>query len=199
MNISIDFNLKIMEKNQSLPKLTSKIILELENLYSLINPNAVIVQGDTTTSFAASLCAFYKKIPVFHVESGLRTDNLFSPFPEEFNRKSVDILSNLYFASTEWAADNLLKEKINHENIFVTGNTVVDSLFLVLNNTSPSKNMKKLISKSQSLCESQKNCKIILLTFHRRENYNSVSNILISIFKLLKENKTLTFFIVSNV
>ena len=84
MNISIDFNLKIMEKNQSLSKLTSKIILELENLYSLINPNAVIVQGDTTTSFAASLCAFYKKIPVFHVESGLRTDNLFSPFPEEF-------------------------------------------------------------------------------------------------------------------
>ena len=107
------------------------------------------------------------------------------------NRKSVDILSNLYFASTEWAADNLLKEKINPENIFVTGNTVVDSLFLVLNNTSPSKNMKKLISKSQSLCESQKNCKIILLTFHRRENYNSVSNILISIFKLLKENKNI--------
>ena len=189
MNISIDYNLKIMEKNQSLPKLTSKIILELENIFSLINPNAVIVQGDTTTGFAASLCAFYKKIPVFHVESGLRTHNLFSPFPEEFNRKSIDILSNLYFASTEWAANNLLKEKINPENIFVTGNTVVDSLFLTLNNTYPSENMQKLLTKALNLCQYPNNCKIILLTFHRRENYNSVSNILTAIFKLLKENR----------
>ena len=183
----IDFNLNSMEKNQSLSKLTSNIFLELNKIYSLINPNAVIVQGDTTTAYTASVCAFYQKIPVFHVEAGLRTNNLFSPFPEEFNRKSIDILSYFHFASTEWAAHNLLKENINPDHIFVTGNTVVDSLLLTLNNTSPSQYLQKLINKSHSLCSFNDNCKIILLTCHRRENYNSVSNILISIFQLLKK------------
>ena len=185
---SIDFNLNIMEKNQSLTKLTSKVILELEKIYTLINPNAVIVQGDTTTAYAASICAFYQKIPIFHIEAGLRTHNLFSPFPEEFNRKSIDILSNLYFASTNWAASNLLKENLTKEHIFITGNTVVDSLFLTLNNTSPSKYIKELIYNSENLCVSQSKCKIILLTCHRRENYNSIPNILFAIFQLLRDN-----------
>jgi len=187
LNTYIDFNLNSMENNQSLSKLTSNIFLELNKIYSLINPNAVIVQGDTTTAYTASVCAFYQKIPVFHIEAGLRTHNLFSPFPEEFNRKSIDILSSLHFASTEWAANNLLKENINPTHIFVTGNTVVDSLFLALNNTSPSKYLQKLINKSHSLCSFNDNCKIILLTCHRRENYNSISNILIAIFQLLKK------------
>ena len=188
MDKSIDFDLNIMEKNQSLTKLTSKIILELEKIYTLINPNAIIVQGDTTTAYAASFCAFYQKIPIFHVEAGLRTHNLFSPFPEEFNRKSIDIISNLYFASTEWAANNLFKENLAKDRIFVTGNTVVDSLFLTLNNTSPSEYMEELISKSENLCSPENKCKIILLTCHRRENYNYVSNILFAIFQLLKDN-----------
>ena len=188
MEKSIDFNLEIMEKNQSLPKITSKIMLELEKIYTLINPNAVIVQGDTTTSYAASVCAFYQKIPIFHVEAGLRTHNLFSPFPEEFNRKSIDYLSSLYFASTDWAANNLIKENIKQERIFVTGNTVVDTLFLTLNYTSPSKYLQNLINKSENLCSKDAKCKIILLTCHRRENYNSISNFLIAIFQLLKEN-----------
>jgi UDP-N-acetylglucosamine 2-epimerase (non-hydrolysing) len=185
---SIDFNLNIMEKNQSLTKLTSKIMLELEKIYTLINPNAVIVQGDTTTAYAASVCAFYQKIPIFHIEAGLRTNNLFSPFPEEFNRKSIDILSNLYFASTNWAASNLLKENLTKEHIFITGNTVVDSLFLTLNNTSPSKYIKELIYNSENLCVFQSKSKIILLTCHRRENYNSIPNILFAIFQLLRDN-----------
>ena len=190
----INFNLDIMEKNQSLAKMTSKILLELDKIYSIINPHAIIVQGDTTTGYAASICGFYLKIPIFHVEAGLRTHNLFSPFPEEFNRKSIDIISNLYFASTDWAANNLLKENINSENIFVTGNTVVDSLFLTLNNTSPSNYLQKIILNSQELCTSKNDCKIILVTFHRRENYNSVSNILIAIFQLLKENCNIIIF-----
>jgi len=190
----IDYNLEIMEKNQSLPRLTSKILIELEKIFSYINPDAIIVQGDTTTAFAASLCAFYQKVPIFHVEAGLRTQNLFSPYPEEFNRKSIDILSNLYFASTDWAASNLIKENINPNLIFITGNTVVDSLFLTLNNTSPSKYLQNLFIQSKNLCSTQKYCKIILLTFHRRENYSSVSNILIAIFQLLKENKDIVIF-----
>ena len=188
MDSSIDFNLNIMKNNQSLPQLTSRIILELEKIFSVINPKAVVVQGDTTSGYAASVCAFYLKIPIFHVEAGLRTNNLFSPYPEEFNRKSIDILSSLHFASTEWAANNLLRENINPNHIFVTGNTVVDSLFFTLNNTSPSQYLLKLINNSKNLCSLGSNCKIILLTFHRRENYNSVTNVLSAIFQLLKNN-----------
>ena len=119
---SIDFNLNIMEKNQSLAKLTSKSISELEKLFNLIAPNAVIVQGDTTTSFSAAVSAFYQKIPIFHVEAGLRSHNLFFPFPEEFNRVSIDDISTLFFAPTDWSANNLIKEKKDINNIFITGN-----------------------------------------------------------------------------
>ena len=114
---SIDFNLNIMKKNQSLPKLTSKAISDLENLYNLINPNAVVVQGDTTTSLSAAIAAFYLKIPIFHVEAGLRTNNLYYPFPEEFNRITIDDISTLYFAPTNLSASNLLKENKKSSNI----------------------------------------------------------------------------------
>ena len=185
---SIDFNLNIMNKNQSLARLTSKTISKLEKIYNSINPNAVIVQGDTTTGFSAAVSAFYLKIPVFHVEAGLRTHNIYFPFPEEFNRISIDDISTLYFAPTNWAANNLLKENKNKRNIFVTGNTVVDVLKSTLNNTSPSEKIKKLIEKAKSLCMIESDCKILLLTCHRRENYfKPINNILKSIQKLLKE------------
>ena len=188
MENSIDFNLNIMKKNQSLAKLTSVAISELEKIYTLINPNAVIVQGDTTTGFAAAITAFYQKIPVFHVEAGLRTNNLYFPFPEEFNRVTIDDISTLYFAPTDWAASNLLKENRNSSNIFVTGNTVVDVLQLTLNNTSPSRKIKKLIEKAKSLCRTENGCRIILLTCHRRENYfKPIYNILKAIQNLLKD------------
>jgi len=188
MENSIDFNLNVMQKNQSLAKLTSVSISELENIYTLINPNAVIVQGDTTTAFAAAVSAFYQKIPVFHVEAGLRTYNLFFPFPEEFNRVSIDDISTLYFAPTDWAASNLLKENRNLSNIFVTGNTVVDILQLTLNSTSPSRKIKNLIKKSKSLCRTENGCRIILLTCHRRENYfKPIYNILKTIQNLLRD------------
>ena len=185
---SIDFNLNLMKKNQSLSKLTSQTISKLEKIFTSINPNAIIVQGDTTTGFASAVSAFYQKIPVFHVEAGLRTHNIYFPFPEEFNRISIDDISTLYFAPTDWAASNLLKENKNSSNIFVTGNTVVDVLKLTLNNTSPSKKIKKLIEKAKSLCIFKNDCKIILLTCHRRENYfKPIYNILNSIQKILKE------------
>lgn len=195
MENSIDFNLNIMKKNQSLSKLTYLAISELEKIYSLINPNAVIIQGDTTTGFAAAVSAFYKKIPVFHVEAGLRTHNLYSPFPEEFNRVSIDDISTLYFAPTDWAASNLLKENKNSSNIFVTGNTVVDVLHLTLNSTFPSERIKRLIEKAKSLCITENGCKIILLTCHRRENYyKPIYNILKAIQKLLKDFNNIVIF-----
>ena len=188
MENSIDFNLNLMKKNQSLAKLTSLAISKLEELYILINPYAVIVQGDTTTGFAAAVSAFYQKIPVFHVEAGLRTNNLNFPFPEEFNRISIDDVSTLYFAPTVWAASNLLKENKNSNNIFITGNTVVDVLQFTLNNTSPSEKIKKLKDKLKSLCITENSCKIILLTCHRRENYfKPIHNILNAIQRLLKD------------
>ena len=183
----IDYNLNLMKKNQSLSELTSKSISEIGKLFNIIAPNAVIVQGDTTTAFSAAVSAFYLKIPIFHVEAGLRTHNLFYPFPEEFNRITIDDISTLYFAPTEWAASNLLKEYKNSSNIFVTGNTVVDSLQLTLNKTSPSKKINDLIKMTKFLCLPNNQCKIILLTCHRRENYyKPIYNILNAVFELLK-------------
>ena len=190
MDNLIDFSLNIMKKNQSLAKLTSKMIYELEKVFNLIYPNAVIIQGDTTTGFSAAVSAFYQKIPIFHVEAGLRTHNKYFPFPEEFNRMTIDDLSTLYFAPTVLSASNLIKENKNTNNIFVTGNTIVDSLQLTFNYTSKSKKIKDLIKKSKSLCIPKKECKIILLTCHRRENYfKPIYNILNAVQELLKNFK----------
>ena len=192
MDDYIDFNLNLMKKNQSLAKLTSNIISKLEDVYNLISPNAIVVQGDTTTAFSAAVSAFYQKIPIFHVEAGLRTHNIYYPFPEEFNRVSIDDLSTLYFAPTEWAASNLFKENKNSSNIFITGNTIVDSLQLTLNNTNPSEKILNLIRKVKSICIN--NCKIILLTCHRRENYfTPIINILKAVQDLLHNFKDIVF------
>jgi UDP-N-acetylglucosamine 2-epimerase (non-hydrolysing) len=186
MDNYIDFNLDLMKKNQSLAKLTSRAISELEKIYNLIIPNAIIVQGDTTTAFSAAICAYYQKIPIFHVEAGLRTHNPYYPFPEEFNRVTIDDISTLYFAPTEWAASNLIKENKNSNMIFVTGNTIVDTLQITLNYTNPSDKITNLIEKAKLLCPSKKECKIILLTSHRRENYHRpIFNILKAIQELL--------------
>ena len=187
MDNSIDFNLNIMKNNQSLSQLTSKSISKLEQLFNLLEPNAIVVQGDTTTGFSAAISAFYQKIPIFHVEAGLRTHNFYYPFPEEFNRITIDDISTLYFAPTNWAANNLLEENKPPNNIFVTGNTIVDSLKLTLNTTFPSEYIKNLIKRTNLLCFPNDSCKIILLTCHRRENYfRPIYNILNAVQQLLK-------------
>ena len=188
MSKYVDIELNVMRKNQSLSKLTSRIILAIDKILSILNPDSIIVQGDTTTSFAAALSAFYKKIPIFHVESGLRTKNLFSPFPEEFNRIAIDDISSLLFAPTNISAINLLKEDKNSNKIFVTGNTIVDTLKLTLNKTYPSKYIIDLIENAKSFYKNKNECKIILLTCHRRENYyHPIINILKAVQKLLKD------------
>lgn len=154
-----DYNLSIMRENQTLSMITSEVLLGVEKILEKENPNIVLVHGDTTTSFAAGLAAFYHNITVGHVEAGLRTNNLLSPFPEEFNRQAVDIFSDLYFVPTEKARQNLITEGKNETSIFVTGNTVIDSLSTTV-----------IDDYQNELLEWASGSKLILVTAHRRES-----------------------------
>lgn len=127
--IQPDFDLAVMKKGQSLFDVTTGILSGMEQIFKTYLPDIVLVQGDTTTVLAASLAAFYRKVPVGHIEAGLRTGNRYSPYPEEMNRLLTTRLSNLHFAPTELSRRNLLKENIADSDIFVTGNTVIDALF----------------------------------------------------------------------
>ncbi len=158
--IQEDYNLHIMKECQSLSSITKTIIDKLESVIKVEMPDFLLVHGDTTTSFAAALAAFYQKIPVGHVEAGLRTYNMNTPYPEEFNRQTVDLISDLYFAPTQNAKNNLLKENKLENKIFVTGNTVIDALATTVCDN----------YKSDDL-EWAKDARLLLLTAHRRENW----------------------------
>ena len=127
-NIKADYNLDIMKSKQTLVDITNNVISRLDKVLKDEKPDIVLVHGDTTTTFAAAVDAFYNRIPVGHVEAGLRTWNKYSPFPEEMNRQMCDVLSDLYFAPTIQSRNNLLKENHNKNNIFITGNTAIDAL-----------------------------------------------------------------------
>jgi UDP-N-acetylglucosamine 2-epimerase (non-hydrolysing) len=158
--ITPDYDLNIMEKNQSLSKITSKVILGLDSILEQENPNLILVHGDTTTTMAASMSAFYHQVPIGHVEAGLRTWNKYSPYPEEMNRMITDDLADLYFAPTQLSENNLLKEGHTATQIFVTGNTVIDVLRYTVHTD----------YRHGVLDEIPVDHKIILLTMHRREN-----------------------------
>ncbi len=180
-DIRPDYDLNIMKKGQDLYDITSSVLLGMKNVLEDFKPELVLVHGDTTTSSATALSAFYKKIRVGHVEAGLRTDNIYNPWPEEVNRQITAVLANYHFAPTQTAKDNLLKENKNSQEIVVTGNTVVDALLLVLEKIKSDKNLKFQVEaeieyKSQS-------SKFILVTGHRRENFGKG---FISICKALK-------------
>lgn len=157
--IKADYDLNIMQESQSLADITSKVLQGLDHVLNKEKPDVVLVHGDTTTSFAAAMAAFYKSIPVGHVEAGLRTYNMKSPYPEEFNRQAVDLICDYYFAPTETAKGNLMKEGKNPEDIFVTGNTVIDALKTTVDDSFSDENI-----------EWAKGSRLILLTSHRREN-----------------------------
>ena len=127
-NIKPDFDLKVMKKSQNLEHITSDILKKLSPIVDDFNPDLILVHGDTTTTFAAALLSYYKKIKLGHVEAGLRTGNIYSPWPEEINRKFASIVSHLHFCPTEISKKNLLNEGIDKNNIFITGNTVIDAL-----------------------------------------------------------------------
>jgi UDP-N-acetylglucosamine 2-epimerase (non-hydrolysing) len=164
--VTPDLDLDLMTHNQSLAQITSKSIEALGLYLNDKHPDLVIVQGDTTTTFCAALAAFYHKIPVAHVEAGLRTFNRYSPFPEEMNRKMTTSISSLHFAPTELNRKNLLNENIPDDQILVTGNTAIDALFLALDLIN---NNKVLLKDIESIDYE----KIVLITGHRRENFGT--------------------------
>jgi len=162
--INPDYDLNIMEQGQSLSNITNNSLLGIEKILKKERPSIVLVQGDTTTAFTGALAAFYQKIKIGHVEAGLRTNNKYYPFPEEINRHLTSVLGDLHFAPTKQSSKNLLSEGINRENIFISGNTVVDSLFLTIK--------KKYIFRNPLLKDKKQfEKKIILVTMHRRENW----------------------------
>jgi UDP-N-acetylglucosamine 2-epimerase (non-hydrolysing) len=164
--ITVDSDLDVMVENQSLATLTARLVERLDLFVCTAKPDLLLVQGDTTTALCAALVAFYRRIPVGHVEAGLRTGNLEAPWPEEANRRLITTLATLHFAPTEFAAKNLLDEHVDASTIFVTGNTVVDALCLAreLNNRVP-------VTGLGVLAELPLDQKFVLITGHRRESF----------------------------
>jgi UDP-N-acetylglucosamine 2-epimerase (non-hydrolysing) len=184
-DLSIDYDLNILKKEQSLSELTSRLLNKFDKLLLKVKPNCTIVQGDTSTAFACALSSFYNKIKVFHIEAGLRTNNIFSPWPEELNRLYISKIASHHFAPTSIARTNLIKEGVLKKNISVTGNTVIDILFQTL---------KKINDNSELLFQYKKKFSFInnnnfkiLLSVHRRENFGSpLKNIFLAINEISK-------------
>jgi len=167
--IQPDFDLDIMKQNQGLTGITCTILTGLEAVLAEFCPDRILVHGDTSTTFAASLAAYYQKISVAHVEAGLRTHNIFSPWPEEANRKLTAVLTDLNFAPTTAARDNLLRENVAEENIIVTGNTVIDALQHVQKSIETDQQLATELAKQFPFIEPDR--KIVLVTGHRRESF----------------------------
>ncbi|MBC8387203.1 MAG: UDP-N-acetylglucosamine 2-epimerase (non-hydrolyzing) [Actinobacteria bacterium] len=185
-NIVPDYDLKIMKKNQSLEYISSKTLEKLSEVFHQNKPDLIFVQGDTTTVMTASMAAFYQRIKIAHIEAGLRSYNKYSPFPEEINRVVTSHLADFHFAPTQQAKRNLLNEGICEENIWVTGNTVIDALFLTLK-------MVKQNEDSYLKYFQQKGIKfdrnVILVTGHRRENFGKgFQNICNALLKIANED-----------
>lgn len=170
--ITPDYDLNIMAPNQDLYDITSKVLMGLREVLKDFHPDTVLVHGDTTTSMAASLAAFYMQIPVGHVEAGLRTYNMLSPWPEEMNRQVTDRICTYYFAPTSQSKDNLLRENIDENKIFVTGNTVIDALLMAVDIISSTPGMEERIVKELKEKGYETGSReYILVTGHRRENF----------------------------
>ena len=172
-HIKPDINLDLMKKKQDLFDISSSALIGMKAVLKKNNPDIILVHGDTTTSFIAALSGFYSNIPVGHIEAGLRTNDIKSPFPEEFNRQTISKISEWHFAPTETSKKNLLEEGVSFKNIYVTGNTVIDALFYIIDKINKSPKLKHEI---ENLIDSRinfdwKNKKFILITGHRRENF----------------------------
>jgi len=171
--IKPDYDLDIMKKNQDLYDVTSNVLNGMKKVLEELKPDIVFVHGDTTTTFATSLAAYYQKIDIAHIEAGLRTGNIYSPWPEEANRKLTSCLTRYHFAPTFKSKQNLINENIDEKNVIITGNTVIDALFLILEKIRKDAKLKKKIDimfESIGLNFEDKK-KIILVTGHRRENF----------------------------
>ncbi len=168
-----DYDLNLMKPGQDLYDITSNVLLGMKDVLSDFEPDIVLVHGDTTTTSATSMAAFYQQIKVGHVEAGLRTGDIYSPWPEEANRQITGILANYHFAPTGTSQKNLIRENKDSKNILITGNTVIDALFLALDKINNSKSLelqikKQILDLGYKIDEDKK---IILVTGHRRENH----------------------------
>lgn len=183
--IKPDYELEIMKEGQGLAELTSRLIEKVENVIKKEKFDFILVQGDTTSAFVGALVGFYNKIPVGHIEAGLRTGDMYSPFPEEANRKLIGNIAKVHFAPTDVNINNLLREGYNKENILKVGNTVIDALYWVKENKNSDLDR---IKEKYNL----KNKKYILMTMHRRENWGQpMREVLKGVRKYLEENKEL--------
>jgi len=167
--IKPDFDLDVMRQGQSLPELTGLILTEMTNVLKKFRPDIVLVHGDTATTFGASLAAYYEQIPVGHVEAGLRTGNIHSPWPEEANRKLTAVISKYHFAPTDKAKQNLLNENHSKDHIYVTGNTVIDSLLTTIDIIEKDTEVQTEMSRSYPFINDFD--RLILVTGHRRESF----------------------------
>jgi len=170
--IKPNYDLNIMKQGQTLSEITTRALIGLENIIKELKPNIVLVHGDTTTTLAGALAAYYNQIDVGHVEAGLRTWNIYSPYPEEINRQIVGLIANMHFAPTKVSANNLINEGKNKENIFVTGNTVIDAMAYTVKD-----------NYYHEIFDWIGNNRMILLTAHRRENLGEPMR---NIFKAIK-------------
>lgn len=182
-NINPDFDLNIMKTKQSLTGITTRVLEGLEEIFEEEKPDLILVHGDTTTTFAGALAAFYKKIKVGHVEAGLRTFDKYFPFPEEMNRKLTGAIADIHFAPTSGSKQNLLKEGVDSENIFITGNTVIDAMNFTVE--------KNYVFNNKTLNNiDYNNKKVIMVTAHRRENWGEgIENICKALKKIVLSNE----------
>lgn len=172
-----DYDLSVMKKNQTLFDITCNIMLDIKEVLEKEKPDVVLVHGDTTTTFAAALACFYLQIPVGHVEAGLRTYNIYSPWPEEFNRQATGVVAKYHFAPTEMAKSNLVKEGKNKSDIYVTGNTGIDALKTTVRD-----------DYTHPLLDWAKDSRMIMLTAHRRENLGeNLRNMFRAIMRIIEE------------
>ena len=190
-HIKSDYDLNIMQQNQTLEYVVTEVIEKVTPILKKESPDIVLVHGDTVTTFAAALSAFYQKIPVGHVEAGLRSYDMHNPFPEESSRVLTDHLCSLHFAPTHQAKENLLKENIDKERIYVTGNTVTDALFIAMKEphewTDPT--LKALFDPKVKSDATQPAARMILLTAHRRENHGEpLENVFRALRRIVDEN-----------
>ncbi len=175
-DIHPDFDLNIMKESQDLFEITANVLIGLKKVLNDTRPDIVLVHGDTTTSTTAALASFYSQIPVGHVEAGLRTNNIYSPFPEEMNRQITSKIATYHFAPTELSKRNLLCEGISEEKITLTGNTVIDALHLIVNKIKSDKEIDRIIQntlkiKGYDTGHLISGKKLVLITGHRRENF----------------------------
>lgn len=191
-NVKPDFDLKIMQPKQDLTDISIKILSGLRALFESFKPDLVLVHGDTATTFATSLACYYQKIKVGHVEAGLRTNDLYSPWPEEANRRLTSVLSHFNFAPTDDSKRNLLKENFSSDNIYVTGNTVIDALYFVVNKIRNDIDINNELEKQFEFLDFSK--KVILITGHRRENFGEgFENICAAVNDLAETHQNIQF------